>query len=123
MNSLTNQLKADSRTTEVFDKIVAQLLGTPGVSYPPAEPGPARGFGSKALKVNGKIFAMVDSRGRFVVKLPHPRVVELMTDGRGASFEMGNARWMKEWVCLVPGTEDQWADLAREALEFVGSLE
>ncbi len=45
-----------------------------------------------------------------------------MGDGRGARFEMGNARWMKEWVCLMPGTEDKWPVFAREALDFVASL-
>ena len=104
---------------EVFQRIVAELLGLPGVTYPPADPGQTRGFGSKALKVGGKIFAMVDSRGRFVVKLPSPRVTELLSDGRGSRFEMGRARWTKEWVCLVPGTEDQVSALAKEALDFV----
>ena len=112
-----------SDTIQRFEQIVAELLARPGVTYPPAEPGSSRGFGSKALKVGGKIFCMVDSRGRFVVKLPQSRVMELMADGRGSRFEMGNARWMKEWVCLVPGTEDQWLALAGEALSFVGSLE
>jgi len=115
-------MKADSKTRETFELIVAGLLDRPGVTYPPADPGPAKGFGSKALKVGGKIFAMVDSRGRFVVKLPQARVQELLADGRGARFEMGNAKWTKEWVCLVPGTEDHWSAFAEEALAFVGSL-
>ena len=109
-------------TMPIFEQIVAEMLGRPGVSYPPAEPGPAKGFGSKALKVNGKIFAMIDSHGRFVVKLPQQRVLELMADGRGSRFEMGKARWTKEWVCLVPGSKEQWPTFALEALEFVGGL-
>lgn len=32
--------------------------------------GGGKGFGSGALKVNGKIFAMSSSKGEFVVKLP-----------------------------------------------------
>ena len=37
-----------------------------------------RGFGSGALKVNGKIFAMMSSKGKFVVKLPKKRVDDLV---------------------------------------------
>ncbi len=64
---------------------------------------------------------MVDSLGRFVVKLPQARVIELLANGR-ARFEMGKARGMKEWAVLVPGTEATWSDFAREALEFVRCL-
>ena len=77
-------MKADSNTIRAFEQIVHELLVRPGVSYPPAERGRTRGFGSTALKVNGKIFAMVDSQGRFVVKLPQQRVFELMAGGQGA---------------------------------------
>ena len=110
---------AGPSTQAVFDGIVALLINHPGVTYPPASLEKTKGFGSRALKVAGKIFAMVDSRGRFVVKLPAARVAELLADGRGARFEMGRARWIQEWVCLVPGTEDQWEGFARESVEFV----
>jgi hypothetical protein len=33
-----------------------------------------KGFGSGALKVNGKIFAMMTSQHKFVVKLPKGRI-------------------------------------------------
>jgi len=36
-----------------------------------------KGFGSSAHQVNGKIFAMISSRGSFVVKLPKHRVESL----------------------------------------------
>ena len=116
---IRRDMKADFNTIRAFEKIVHELLRLPGVSYPSAELGRTRGFGSTALKVNGKIFAMINSQGRFAVKLPQQRVFELMADGRGARFEIGKARWVKEWVCLVPGTEDQWPAFAREALSFV----
>lgn len=111
-------MEPDPITSVLFASIVKECLGHPGVTYPPAESNKARGFGSTALKVDGKVFAMVDRRGRFVVKLPAARVLELLSDGRGTRFEMGRARWTKEWVCLVPGTEEQWPALAREALEM-----
>jgi hypothetical protein len=39
-------------------------------------------FGSSALKVHGKIFAMVSSAGQFVVKLPEARVDQLVATER-----------------------------------------
>jgi hypothetical protein len=37
-----------------------------------------KGFGSSALKVEGRIFAMLTSRSEFVVKLPRERVDETL---------------------------------------------
>jgi hypothetical protein len=47
------------------------------------------GFGSGALKVRDKIFAMMTPAGSFVVKLPKVRVDDLVADGVGARFEPG----------------------------------
>ena len=49
-----------------YARIVKALLKEEGVSVG-AE---TKGFGSSALKVYGRIFAMVDAKGSFVVKLP-----------------------------------------------------
>ena len=83
-----------------------------------------RGFGSGALKVNGKIFAMVSSQDDFVVKLPRSRVDELVQAGVGSQFEPGPGRVMKEWLAMArePKTPS-WLDLAREARRFVGGNE
>ena len=48
-----------------------------------------KGFGQGALKVNGKIFVMVSSRGELVVKLPRQRVAALASSGKGTYFEAG----------------------------------
>ena len=109
----------DPQTQSKYEQIVAQLANEPGVSFPEKTPGKGRPFGSNALHVNGKIFCMVDRRSRFVVKLPHEKVQALLLDGTGAPFTMGKARWTKEWVVLVAGTEDQWLEFARLALDFV----
>jgi hypothetical protein len=69
------------------------------------------------LKVNGKIFAMHAS-GRFVAKLPRARVDALVSAGRGARFDPGHGRLMKEWVAVADGTAE-WVALAREAYAFV----
>ena len=79
-----------------------------------------KGFGSGALKVNGKIFAMMSSKGQFVVKLPKQRVDELVKGGSGERFVPGSGRVMKEWA-VIEGCSG-WIDLAREAYDFVKLL-
>jgi TfoX/Sxy family transcriptional regulator of competence genes len=74
-------------------------------------------FASMGLKVNGKIFAML-VKGKFVTKLPRERVEELVRLGRGAYFDPGHGRLMKEWV-VVSGAGESWVDLAKEARRFV----
>jgi len=71
-----------------------------------------KGFGSGALKVNGKIFAMMSSKGKFVVKLPKKLVDELVSGGRGEHFDPGHGRIMKEWV-VVGTREPNWVELAK----------
>ena len=73
-----------------------------------------KGFGSTALKVDGKIFAMLTPRGEFVVKLSAARVNELVARGTGAHFEPGPGRVMKEWLS-VKSKRPSWLALAREA--------
>ncbi|HXA28398.1 MAG TPA: hypothetical protein VN193_06590 [Candidatus Angelobacter sp.] len=78
-----------------------------------------RGFGADALQVDGRIFAMV-SRGHLVLKLPAERVAALIDGGKGAPFDAGKGRPMKEWVMLERCTTKQAVALAEEALAFVG---
>jgi hypothetical protein len=82
------------------------------------ELGGKKGFGSGALKVNSKIFAMMSSKDEFVVKLPTGRVDELVASGKGKPFDPGHGRVMKEWVVVRTGTKN-WVELAGEACEFV----
>jgi hypothetical protein len=80
--------------------------------------GEGKGFGAGALKVNGKIFAMMSSKGKFVVKLPKECVDELVASGKGEYFDPGHGRVMKEWVAVGSGGAS-WVQLAREAYAFV----
>ncbi len=80
---------------------------------------PARAFGSNALKVNGKIFAMC-VKAKLVVKLPKARVDELVTSGKGSYFDPGHGRLMKQWVS-VEAARLSWTELALEAHDYVGS--
>ena len=84
--------------------------------------GKGKGFGSGALKVNGKIFAMMSSKEKFVVKLPKKRVDDLVNFGKGEHFDPGHGRLMKQWVVLKVAKSD-WVDFAKEAKRFVGEAE
>jgi hypothetical protein len=81
---------------------------------------PSTGFGSTALKVDNRIFAMLVG-GRLVVKLPRQRVDALIDAGDGDRFDPAHGRLMKEWLAVRPGAEDRWHPLAAEALAFVGA--
>ncbi len=83
---------------------------------PQVSQGGGKGFGSGALKVKGRIFAMVSSKGEFVVKLSKNRVDELASAGEGNRFDPGHGRLMKEWIAV--GTPN-WVALVREACDFV----
>ena len=50
----------------------------------------------------GKFFAFVRAGEELVVKLPAPRVSELIASGEGSVFDAGKARPMREWVALRP---------------------
>jgi hypothetical protein len=80
-----------------------------------------RGFGSDALKVRGKIFAMLAGE-RLVVKLPRQRVDALVASGDGERFDpRRDGRLMKEWLALAPTSQIDWLTLAREARAFVAA--
>ena len=110
--------EAENSTEARFAAVVALLDRKPGVTHSNAK---SRLFGSKALKVHDKIFAMVSSRGDFVVKLPKARVEALVASGAGGRFEASQGRPMKEWLQVDPASGQNWLELAREALEFVGT--
>jgi hypothetical protein len=76
-----------------------------------------KGFGSGALKLNGRIFAMMSSPGQFVVKLPKNRVAELVNGGQGKNFDTGGGRIMKGWV-VIKASDANWNEFAREAYRF-----
>jgi hypothetical protein len=98
-----------------FDVVVGELVGAAGVT----PPGTSSGFGSAALRVRNKIFAML-VRGRLVVKLPTERVDALVAAGQGVRFDANKGTPMKQWLSLDPASELEWLPLAREALAFVG---
>jgi hypothetical protein len=110
----------DPTPEQRFEQVVAAVRDTPGVTEPAGDGG--RKFGGDALKVGGKIFAMM-VQGRLVVKLPRARVDALIAAGDGNRFDPGHGRVMKEWLSLHPDSREGWIPLVREALTFVGPRE
>jgi hypothetical protein len=93
-----------STSTPALSKLCAEILVSRSVT---------RRVGSDALKVNGKIFAMISSKGKFVVKLPKNRVDEFDRSGRGPAIRAQIRGLMKEWIVL--SEEASSLKLAREA--------
>lgn len=110
------QAQLEKPSTSGFDSVVKAFARDPTVT----PPGTGKGFGSGALKVGKKIFAMISSRAEFVVKLPSARAAELVASGCGAYFDAGRGKPMKEWV-VVTGGERLWTPLAKEARDFAAS--
>jgi len=104
----------EDRYASLVDALLSDAdvtLGSPG----------KKGFGSSALQVNGKIFAML-SNGKLVVKLPRQRVDALIAVGEGERFDpRHDGRLMKEWLVVEPTSSEGWLPLTREAMEFVAS--
>ncbi|MEO8923021.1 MAG: hypothetical protein ABI330_09400 [Caldimonas sp.] len=100
-----------------FAQVVEALRSKPNVTCDESN---GKTFGQSALKVNGKIFAMISSSDRFVVKLPKLRVDELEAQGIGKKFEVAQGRPLKEWLSVDPDSRQKWSPLAHEALRFVG---
>lgn len=95
-----------------FDLVAAFFEGDRRVTR-----GASKGFGAGALKVDGKIFAMICSKGKFVVKLPRKRVDEMVASGHGERFNP-TGKVMKEWFVPEDPRSD-WLNLAREAYDYV----
>jgi hypothetical protein len=99
-----------------FSNIVLAFAHQPAVSYGGNYAGHyvGSGFGNSALKLGGKSFAMLTSRGQFVVKLSRERVQELVGLQRGEYFDPGHGCLLKEWF-VVPKSSRRWLELAKEA--------
>ena len=109
----TNQTRDNEGGTPGFAHVVNGFVEDKQVTR-----GEGKGFGSGPLKVNGKIFAMMTSKHKFVVKLPKDRVDDLVRTNLGENFAPRAARLMKEWLVVFPAN-NLWVELAREAHRYV----
>jgi len=98
--------------TATLDQLAKAFAGDADVAQ-------AQMFGSRGLRVHGKVFVMM-VRDDLVAKLPKTQVDELVAFGRGKRFEPGHGKVMKEWVALPPPHEG-WRGIAAEARAFVAS--
>lgn len=113
---LPNRRPRDAGVDPRFQPVVAAFAKDRSVTHG------GKGFGSSGLKVNGKLFAFVSSKGQFVVKVPKDRVEELVRAGKAEQFDPGHGRRMKEWAAIQSAASD-WTQLAREAHRFVRGQE
>jgi hypothetical protein len=97
-----------------YAELVELFACSPGVTAGSGR----RGFGSDALQIDGRIFAMA-RRGGLVVKLSADRVDELIADDSGESFDAAKGKPMREWIVISPQAGKLWPSLAHEALAFV----
>jgi hypothetical protein len=113
MDQKTKRQKPSARDAGAYAAVVKSFENDPRVTLP----GTGKGFGSGALKVGGKIFAMLSSKSEFVVKLSEARAAELVTSSLGKYFDPGRGKLMKSWVVVTAG-ERWWIPLANEARAF-----
>lgn len=92
-------------------------MSATALAHPDVMTGTMMGF--PCLRVAGAFFASCDHRtGDLIVKLPHDRVIQLISDGSGKPFAPAG-RTFREWVLIGDRDETRWADLIDEARRFV----
>jgi hypothetical protein len=75
----------------------------------------------ESLKTKKKMFAMFQ-KGKYVVKLPKERVMDLINSGEGMPYNPGSGKIMKEWVIIPKEHSNNWIAYATEAKEFAKTL-
>lgn len=110
---MTDQ-SASARAHAIFDPIAQQHFVHPGVDL-------GRMFGTEGLRVRGKVYAFIGSGGRLIVKLPAPRVQELVAAGEASPMIM-REREMREWVTVEASDASRWEPLIDEARIFLDEI-
>jgi TfoX/Sxy family transcriptional regulator of competence genes len=102
-------------STELLERLAEPYLAKPGVAW-------GRMFSTTGLSVRGKIFAVVNSAGNLMVKVPEERADELDASGSAPRMVM-RGREMREWVEMPPDRGEQaWAELLAEAYSYLDSI-
>jgi hypothetical protein len=75
-------------------------------------------MGFPCLRISGAFFASYDHRsGDLIVKLPRPRVEQLIDAGAGKPFAPAG-RTFREWVLIDDRDQARWTALIDEARRF-----
>lgn len=103
------------KVAEMFDAVAERLVAQGcGVDR-------GRIMHSEGLRApTGRFFAFLRG-GELVIKLSAERVRELCESNRGAPFDAGKGRAMREWVVVAPETERHCEAYLDEALRFATS--
>lgn len=80
-----------------------------------------KGFGTGSMFVGRKMFAVLDTTGDLVIKLPPERVKELIAAKSGRPWHPGNGVPLKEYVAVSYAQRKRWSALAREARTYMES--
>lgn len=104
---------SEAQAAAAYATLVRRFAAQPRVTVPASKRGK---FGSNALKIDGKIFAML-VKGALAVKLPVAEVEAASIAGQGEPLSMGR-RVMKEWL-LVNEPSQRWYAVAEQARAFV----
>jgi TfoX/Sxy family transcriptional regulator of competence genes len=94
---------------DTFDRLTEQFRADPRVQG-------GRMFGATALKLGGKVFAML-VKGDLVVKLPASEAVDLVDAGVATFFDPGHGRPLRQWVAVPTTHAPRWRRLAEQARE------
>lgn len=107
-------MKPDARAAKLFWDLAAELSAEdPRLRKSTIMNGPC-------LRVGDEFLALVDFKGSgLVVKLPKPRVRELVATGVGRPFAPAG-RVFSEWVSVPEVNAEAWRALLREGVAFVG---
>ena len=109
---MSTQKEGAEAVALIFERVSEQVL----LAHPEDEPG--RMLQSPGLKTSGRFYAFA-TRSDVVVKLPAPRVSELVATGEGTRCEPRKGRPMREWVQVRPADDDACTAYLTEARAFV----
>ena len=104
-----------SDARRLYDELTDDLLYDPAV-------GRSTMMGYPCVRRAGRFFASFDPRAEaLVVKLPHDRVAELISDGTGEPFAP-NGRTFREWATIPEPDPETWEQLLAEARDFAAPM-
>jgi hypothetical protein len=104
----------DTAHRPAYDAVAAALSSASGAEI-------SKMFGMPCLKIDGKAFAGF-YEDEAVFKLGGDQHAAALALAGARLFDpSGMGRPMKEWVVVPPAHQASWADLARQALDFVAS--